>query len=119
MWFINRRCACADNGLSSISTQLKFWFLRKETKELIFDKEYSSDQNTYGGNNIHICFAKLSYRLNHQKSPHPMDEGSHIFYRMKSMDQRNFSVAKPIKASTSEMIQKRMTMVDSAQPFFS
>lgn len=37
----------------------------------------------------------------------------------KGPDQRTFSVARPIMARISEMIQKRITMVDSAQPFFS
>ena len=35
------------------------------------------------------------------------------------MFQRNFNVASPISASTTEMIQKRMTMVSSFHPFFS
>ena len=33
--------------------------------------------------------------------------------------QRTFSVARPIIARISEMIQKRITIVGSAQPFFS
>ena len=32
---------------------------------------------------------------------------------------RSFKVERPISASTAAMIQKRMTMVGSAQPFFS
>jgi len=34
-------------------------------------------------------------------------------------DHRTFSVARPIKARISEMIQNRMTICGSAQPFFS
>jgi len=34
-------------------------------------------------------------------------------------NQRSFSVARPINASTREMIQNRITMVGSDQPFFS
>ena len=33
--------------------------------------------------------------------------------------QRSFSVARPTRASTTEMIQKRTTTVDSFQPFCS
>lgn len=33
--------------------------------------------------------------------------------------QRSFSVARPIRARIREMIQKRITIVGSAQPFFS
>ena len=39
--------------------------------------------------------------------------------RQNAVAQRTFSVASPIIARISEMIQKRITMVGSAQPFFS
>jgi hypothetical protein len=42
----------------------------------------------------------------------PLQKGEVAFYR-------TFSVASPIIARMSEMIQKRITMVLSAQPFFS
>ena len=38
---------------------------------------------------------------------------------LRVVPQRSFSVARPISASTTEMIQKRTTTVDSCQPFCS
>ncbi len=39
--------------------------------------------------------------------------------RLFGVPQRTFSVARPIIARISEMIQKRITICGSAQPFFS
>src|SRR5690606_29967472 len=49
----------------------------------------------------------------------PQDDGSGGGRQALRRAQRSFSVARPMSARMSEMIQKRITICGSAQPFFS
>ena len=59
-------------------------------------------------------------RCGHARGTEPQDRVAFVVREGKlDHDHLNFNVARPTSASTAEMIQKRMTMVGSAQPFFS
>ena len=65
------------------------------------------------------------YLIEHRDRPHSREIVLHYVgskrtvARAVARAQRSFRVARPTSASTTEMIQKRTTTVDSCQPFCS
>ena len=90
-----------------------------QRQPLILDE---TGQGSGAGLRVRLPIAKgaefIDLRVRHRV--HPRDHRGAVPDRAAGpCHQRTLSVARPIMARISEMIQKRITMVDSAQPFFS